>query len=185
MSIFQESKIIGKLSNISGLLKEQNQILRHNTRWTFWAMIFTFLSVLIAILMAYLALKQVNEIRIEGAGTAPEQEVAHLKASPVVLPLYEDLDRDTTTLHRANPLQIVQLAYKIIECESNWRPNVYGDGGKAYGLAQFHKPTWNWLCGLYGVDLDYYNSQDQITLLIMALEDGRGYLWTCYNKLTN
>lgn len=76
-----------------------------------------------------------------------------------------------------------QLAYKIIECESNWRPDVYGDNGRAYGLAQFHKPTFYWLSKLAGKDLDYYEPQHQIELLIWALENGRGYLWSCYKQI--
>jgi len=78
---------------------------------------------------------------------------------------------------------VSDMVYKIIECESSWRPDVYGDGGRAYGLAQFHRPTWDWLCELSGKDLDYYEPHHQIELLTWALENGRGYLWTCWRNI--
>jgi len=70
--------------------------------------------------------------------------------------------------------------YRIIKCESQWVETAIGDNGRAYGLAQFHRPTWDWLLRLSGKDLNYYNSQHQIELLTWALENGRGYLWSCY-----
>jgi hypothetical protein len=73
--------------------------------------------------------------------------------------------------------------YRIIKCESQWKEDAIGDGGRAYGLAQFHRPTWDWLVKLSGKNLDYYNPQHQIELLDWALENGRGYLWTCWRKL--
>ena len=78
------------------------------------------------------------------------------------------------------------LIYNLILCESNWRPNVYGDNGLAFGLAQFHKPTFEWFCDLSGKDLNYYNPEHQIELLFWALENNLGHHWrTCYEKLTN
>jgi len=92
----------------------------------------------------------------------PEHELTYVNQAPVVS----------------------DMVYKIIECESSWRPDVYGDGGKAHGYAQFHKPTFEWLKELSGkTDLDYYEPSDQIELLTWALENGRGYLWTCYRTL--
>uniref|UniRef100_A0A6M3JN77 Transglycosylase SLT domain-containing protein n=1 Tax=viral metagenome TaxID=1070528 RepID=A0A6M3JN77_9ZZZZ len=75
------------------------------------------------------------------------------------------------------------LADKIIQCESGGDNNAVGDNGKARGIAQFHRPTFDWLCRLSGKDLNYYNAQDQRELLVWALENGRGYLWSCFRNL--
>ena len=79
--------------------------------------------------------------------------------------------------------EVSPMVYEIIKCESQWKENAVGDGGRAYGLAQFHRPTWDWLTELSGKDLDYENPSHQIELLTWALENGRAYLWTCARKL--
>jgi hypothetical protein len=68
----------------------------------------------------------------------------------------------------------------IISKESSWNPYAIGDNGKAYGLAQFHKETFDMFSKKYGISLDYYNSKDQIILLILMFNDGYGYHWTAY-----
>lgn len=49
----------------------------------------------------------------------------------------------------------------LIKClawyESSYRTDVYGDSGRAYGVMQFHQPTFNLFC-----EGDYYNSRDQV-----------------------
>lgn len=86
-----------------------------------------------------------------------------------------------TAENKENQFEI--LADKIIECESHGDETAVGDGGRAFGVAQFHKPTFDWLCKLSGKDLDYYNANDQRELLIWALENNRGYLWSCFHKV--
>jgi soluble lytic murein transglycosylase-like protein len=36
--------------------------------------------------------------------------------------------------------------YRVIQCESSWRTNIYGDNGLAFGIAQFHRPTFDRFC---------------------------------------
>lgn len=74
-----------------------------------------------------------------------------------------------------------QLTEDIIKCESSGIENAIGDGGLAYGVAQFHRETFEWLCKLSGKDLDYYSAEDQKELLRWALENWHGRLWTCYS----
>lgn len=55
------------------------------------------------------------------------------------------------------------LKYRtIIKClakhESGYRTDVYGDNGLAYGILQFHRPTFNRFC-----TGNYYSARDQIT----------------------
>jgi len=76
-----------------------------------------------------------------------------------------------------------QLTEDIIKCESSGIENAVGDGGLAYGVAQFHRETFNWMCKLSGKNLNYYNAQDQKELLRWALEAGYQRHWTCYAKV--
>ena len=84
----------------------------------------------------------------------------------------------------ANSSPILNLLYDIIECESSWSENAVGKLGEI-GLAQFKKRTWNWMCGLSGMDLDIYNPQHQMKLLLWALQNNLEHHWTCFNLLTN
>jgi len=99
MSIFQESKIVGKLSTTNGLLKDIRDNLKNNTSWTIIGGICGIVAIIIAIFSLLVATKIIHI----GAGTAPEQEVALLKILPVVS-TPQGSDRDTTNLYRANPL---------------------------------------------------------------------------------
>lgn len=77
-------------------------------------------------------------------------------------------------------VEVNEDVYRIIKCESQWKFDAVGDGGKAFGLAQFHRPTFDWLVELSGLEgLDYYEPKDQIVLLDWALKNNREYLWTC------
>lgn len=73
----------------------------------------------------------------------------------------------------------------VINCESGWRPTVYGDGGKAYGLLQFHKPTFDRWAIQMGEPMNYYSAYDQIKMGAWAFAQGDNYKddWTCATKL--
>lgn len=68
--------------------------------------------------------------------------------------------------------------YKVVQCESSWRDDVYGDGGRAFGLAQFHKPTFEQYC-----EGDYCNAYDQLECMTIMIKDGLGRHWTCWKNL--
>lgn len=74
--------------------------------------------------------------------------------------------------------------YTTIKCESGFNPKAVGDGGKATGLAQYHKPTFDRFSKLLGEDLDYYSAHDQIKLTAMIFAKYPQYKkhWTCYTK---
>lgn len=77
-----------------------------------------------------------------------------------------------------------KLALKVAQCESELRTDVYGDSGKAYGVYQFHEPTFNMFAKAYGLEgMDYKNPEDAIQLAILALSHGEGSHWTCYRTL--
>lgn len=76
-----------------------------------------------------------------------------------------------------------KIVVAIIKCESDGRHNVYGDGGRSYGIAQFQKATFHWLAGKSGMKgLKWKDRDDQIQLLTWAVRNNYGHLWTCYKK---
>ncbi len=77
-----------------------------------------------------------------------------------------------------------KLAMKVAKCESEYRTNVYGDSGKAYGVYQFHKPTFELFAKAYGDEsMDYKNPEHSIKLALLAISHGEGDHWTCYRKV--
>ncbi|MBI5138317.1 MAG: transglycosylase SLT domain-containing protein [Candidatus Vogelbacteria bacterium] len=76
-----------------------------------------------------------------------------------------------------------KLALDIAFCESSFRANVYGDGGRAFGTFQFHRPTFERFSRLLGEKLDYYNNEDNIRLGVWALANNKEDHWSCYEKV--
>ena len=68
--------------------------------------------------------------------------------------------------------------YDTIECESGFKHDIYGDGLLAYGVAQFHKPTFEKYC-----QGDYYDMYDQLDCLGLMWSRGLQSQWSCYNRL--
>lgn len=87
-----------------------------------------------------------------------------------------------TALYGANEDQL----RKTIKGESTFRCDVYGDNGKAYGIAQFHKPTFERWSKELGEELDYYSCHDQIKLMSWAFSKGDKYKrhWTAWRNLS-
>ena len=81
-------------------------------------------------------------------------------------------------------LEMKELVIAILECESSNRPDVWGDGGKSYGIAQIQERTWDYLAPKAGIKGDWKDPGDQVALLEWAIENGYGGYWTCYRKLT-
>lgn len=76
------------------------------------------------------------------------------------------------------------LLHSIIKCESGYRVDVYGDGGKAFSLLQFHKPTFEMFKKQAGMEqLSYTSWEDQIELGAWAFANGKQSHWTCFSKL--
>jgi hypothetical protein len=70
---------------------------------------------------------------------------------------------------------------EVVHLESTWRPNVYGDKGLAFSLAQFHEKTFNWFKKMSGFEnLDYKNPKDQLTLLAWAYKNKLMSHWTTW-----
>jgi len=72
----------------------------------------------------------------------------------------------------------------LIQCESGYNPNATGDSGLAFGILQFHKPTFDTYSERYKMELDYRNPVHQIVLCdLMLQEDFKNVShWTCWNS---
>ena len=77
----------------------------------------------------------------------------------------------------------VRLTMEIADCESDFIVDAVGDGGKAYGVYQFHKPTFREFSKKKGEKLDYFDTEDNIKLAIWALANNKGHHWSCYRKI--
>lgn len=84
------------------------------------------------------------------------------------------------------------LVLKIMVCESGLRHNVWGDGGKSYGIAQFRKETFYEFAAMARTQMrkakfykpDWFNPQHQVFLLNWGLDNGYGKRWTCFRTLS-
>lgn len=71
----------------------------------------------------------------------------------------------------------------VIFCESSYNVVASGDGGRAWSVAQFHKPTFDkWKKEMGQPSLNYYNFQHQIKVMAWAFSKGETYKddWTCW-----
>ena len=82
-------------------------------------------------------------------------------------------------------LEIEDIVQKIIACESSHRYDVWGDGGKSFGPAQFQQRTFKWMKLQAGKPyLQWKNPKHQIYLLKWALQNGHERHWlNCYRKI--
>lgn len=135
------------------------------------------LEILIAITIAA-ALIVIAADRL-GSGTTiiivPEAESAAETPAPKTA-----LEQIVLAAKRFNVDDRVLLS--IANCESGMQHDgIFGDGGAAYGIMQFHEPTFDMFKQQAGMpELDYKNRDDQIVLAAWALKNGLGYHWTCY-----
>lgn len=69
-------------------------------------------------------------------------------------------------------------------CESSMRHDgVYGDSTLAYGLFQFHRPTFDMFKVKAGhPEFQYENMADQAELTAWALKNGYAAHWTCMKQ---
>ena len=81
---------------------------------------------------------------------------------------------DISTVYGIDPEKIK----KTIECESNYNRWAVGDQGAAFGIAQFHWPTFERYC--HG---NYYSAEDQINCMVEMIAKGGQKNWTCFTKL--
>lgn len=71
---------------------------------------------------------------------------------------------------------------KVAFCESSFRhEGVYGDKGRAYGVFQFWKSTFDYFASkAQAEEMNYYSMDDQIQLAVYAYKTKQMSHWTCY-----
>ena len=92
--------------------------------------------------------------------------------------------REYTVSEMKGIVEANSLLYCLIKNESSWNPTNIGDSGKAYGLLQFHKPTFDRYSAKYGLTLNYYSPIDQILLAKLMINDNIQNVrhWSVYPK---
>lgn len=79
-----------------------------------------------------------------------------------------------------------KLVSKVVECESKYDHEQEGDGGRAFGVMQYHEASFKRHAKLMGEpDLDYYSTYDQIKVGTWALANGHAREWTAYRAIMN
>jgi hypothetical protein len=81
----------------------------------------------------------------------------------------------------------IKVVNLVLNDESKFTcvPKGHNDGGRAFGPAQFHKPTFERHAKLMGEKLDYYSCSDQVKLFtwVFANRTKEKCEWTLYKKI--
>lgn len=76
-----------------------------------------------------------------------------------------------------------KLLLSVAYCESKYNEKAIGDNGKAYGIFQFHRQSFDRFKKELGEDLDYSSAKDQAKLAAFAFSKGYQHHWTCFEKV--
>lgn len=80
--------------------------------------------------------------------------------------------REVAIKYGVDNSQLIQ----VIKCESGFNAKAIGDSGKAYGLLQYHKPTFDGFCSG-----DYHSPKDQLNCVGKMWQTERLKLhWSCW-----
>lgn len=117
----------------------------------------------------YISYKRATAIRLENeARTALQAYVDSLTVPELI-----------TYLAPENAAELRGVAW----CESTHRPYAVGDGGRAVGIMQFHRPTFDMYSKQMGEELNYESSYDQIKVADYMWNKGLQRHWTCWGKV--
>lgn len=88
------------------------------------------------------------------------------------IPEMQELATEKAQAHGLNVAKFLD----VINCESGWDPNIIGDHGTSFGLAQLHYPTKDW--GIATTTA----TDPEVALEIMASAWDRGQAsrWSCW-----
>ena len=76
--------------------------------------------------------------------------------------------------------------YKTIKCESNFNPEAVGDSGRARGVAQFWRITFDaYNQEYFNGKLEYLSTEDQINLMAKMFSEGEQKHWVCFKKVVS
>jgi hypothetical protein len=100
-----------------------------------------------------------------------------LSIPSLIVPTIAQIKQHIADVSQKYGLDYDQLS-SVIQCESAFNSVKYGDKGKAFGVAQFHKATFDEYCSG-----NYYNSIDQLNCMAKMFSTGGAGNWSCFNKL--
>lgn len=82
-----------------------------------------------------------------------------------------------------------KISIAVARCESNFNPNVIGDGGRAKGIYQYHNETWYRHYKEFnketGITLVKGEPKDDAQLAIWAIANGKGSEWSSLRAIRN
>lgn len=122
-------------------------------------------------------------LKTSNVQTLPEQNAIRQEKEPVNFTYStQDLIRQTEIKYGLKS----NILLSVLKCESGLLHNeVYGDNGLAYGIAQFHKPTFEAFKKESGMEwLKYEDEKSQIELAGWAFANKKAYHWTCWSLLS-
>ena len=118
-------------------------------------------------------------------GQSPVSVYAHtfsmITEDVVQEPITDDITEDIGDIAVSDELNNSEYLMCLINCESGGNENAVGDHGKANGILQFWKSTYDLFCvNQYGFSIsDYKNPETQIQCCDKMLDDGLKRHWTC------
>jgi len=71
-----------------------------------------------------------------------------------------------------------QLMHKVVSCESGYKYNAVGDGGKSFGLSQIHSPSHPSVTYKQATNADF-----ALEFMASNIAKGKGKMWTCYRMV--
>mgnify|MGYP006336711371 CR=1 FL=1 len=140
--------------------------------WILVAIIVTVIAVGNYIISKHYADKIIDEFRVTMAEASETKALEVKKNTPTTV---EGLIVSSALRHGVSAEKMLRVA----RCESNFNTQAIGDGGRAYGVYQYHGPTFQSFSNLYGVTYDYRSPTDQIDLTGWAFSQGLDTHWTC------
>lgn len=110
----------------------------------------------------------------------PETNVLEAQSIPILI-------KNKTLFTMANEdIELYNLAYKIIECESGWDYEAQSKTSTAFGAGQVIDGTFQWFQEKYNIKLDRHKPEDQLYIVVKLLEDGGYRHWStsahCWDK---
>lgn len=122
----------------------------------------------------------VINIEHEEVPLPPETNILEAQSIPIFI-------KNKTLFTMANEdVELYNLAYKIIECESGWDYTAQNKTSTAFGASQFTDGTWNYIQNKWGIELERDNKEHQLYATVRLLKEESWKHWSeskhCWDK---
>ena len=110
----------------------------------------------------------------------PETNILEAPSIPILI-------KNKTLFTMANEdVELYNLAYKTIECESGWDYTAQNKTSTAFGFSQFINGTWNYIQNKWGIELERDNKEHQLYATVRLLKEEGTRHWSeskhCWDK---